>query len=93
MSKEKELPESDRKTNPDAGNTDPAETRNIEDIFQELETILSGMQDPEVTLEESFRLYEKGMKDIRSCSEQLDQIEKKMQVLTKDGSLEPFDAE
>lgn len=69
------------------------EKRNVEDIFRELEDILSGMQDPEVSLEESFRLYEKGMKDIHSCSTMLDQIEKKMQIIAEDGSLKPFDAE
>lgn len=69
------------------------DSRSIEAVFEELENILSGMQDPDVTLEESFRLYEKGMQDIKSCNKMLGQMEKRMEMLTEDGTLEPFEAE
>ena len=51
-----------------------ANARPLETIFTELDEILVKMQDPEVTLEESFVLYETGMKDIRQCNVLLDQI-------------------
>lgn len=68
-------------------------SRPLEEIFDELDGILEKMQDPEVTLEESFSLYEKGMKDIRHCTEQLDLIEKKMLQLSAEGEVTPFDGE
>ncbi len=70
-----------------------ANERPLETIFTELDEILVKMQDPEVTLEESFTLYETGMKDIRQCNVLLDQIEKKMLMLSKEGELTAFDGE
>lgn len=70
-----------------------ANARPLETIFTELDEILVKMQDPEVTLEESFVLYETGMKDIRQCNVLLDQIEKKMLMLSKEGELTAFDGE
>ena len=67
--------------------------RPIEEVFAELEKILDRMQDPQVTLQESFALYEKGVQDIQLCDELLDKIEKKMQILNQDGSLRPFEEE
>ena len=69
------------------------ENRPLEEIFAELDEILSKMRDPEVTLEDSFALYEYGMKDIKQCNILLDQIEKKMLLLSKDGELTAFDGE
>lgn len=68
-------------------------SRPLEEIFAELDEILVKMQDPEVTLEDSFALYESGMKDIRQCNALLDQIEKKMLMLSKEGELTAFDGE
>ena len=70
-----------------------AKNRPLEEIFAELDEILVKMQDPEVTLEDSFLLYESGMKDIKQCNILLDQIEKKMLMLSKEGELTAFDGE
>lgn len=63
----------------------------LEKLFARLDETVHRMQDDNVTMEESFRLYESGMKDIAACSRQLDQIEKKMMKLTSSGALEPLD--
>jgi exodeoxyribonuclease VII small subunit len=68
-------------------------TPELEELFEHLDTILKRMQEDQVTLDESFQLYEQGMKDIRTCTDILDGIEKKMLVLSGDGSMEPLDAE
>ncbi|NLC74231.1 MAG: exodeoxyribonuclease VII small subunit [Clostridiales bacterium] len=39
------------------------------------------MQDPAVTLEESFELYKRGMDLVRSCNERIDTVEKKVKIL------------
>ena len=55
----------------------------IEESFQELEGILEKLEDSESSLEESFAWFEKGMKLVKSCSAQIDQVEKKIIVLSE----------
>lgn len=62
----------------------------IEQSLGELQELLERMQDPELPLEEAFALYERGMRLARSCSERIDAVEKKVQKLSADGSLEDF---
>ncbi|MCD7981103.1 MAG: exodeoxyribonuclease VII small subunit [Clostridiales bacterium] len=64
--------------------------RPLEELFDDLDGILSAMGDREVTLEDAFSLYEKGMKKIRQCNEKLDLVEKKMLVIAQDGTEEIF---
>lgn len=63
----------------------------LEETFQELEQIIEKMQDREVTMEESFTLYEQGIRKLRYCNEKIDYVEKKMLVLDEQGELRPFD--
>lgn len=63
----------------------------LEELFRELDGILAGMEDREVSLEDAFSLYERGMKKIRQCNEKLDLVEKKMLVIAKDGTAVPFE--
>ena len=55
----------------------------IEESFQELERILEKLEDSESSLEESFRGFEQGMKLVKSCSAQIDQVEKQIIVLSE----------
>jgi exodeoxyribonuclease VII small subunit len=49
------------------------------------------MEDAELPLEESFRLYEDGVKRLKECSGEIDMIEKKVKLLSDDGSLEDME--
>lgn len=62
----------------------------LEKAFEELEQIIDKMNDREVSLEDSFQLYSEGTKLLKYCSEQLDTIEKKMLVLSEEGTLHEF---
>ena len=62
----------------------------LEEMFAHLDEILNNMEDPDISLEDAFSLYEQGMKDIRSCNEKLDLVEKKMMVIAEDGTEVPF---
>ena len=55
----------------------------IEESFAELENILEQLESSESSLEEYFRWFEKGMKLVKSCSDQIDQVEKKIIVLSE----------
>ncbi len=63
----------------------------LEDLFDELDEILAALDDREISLEDSFALYEKGMKKVRALNDRLDRVEKKMLVIAADGSEEPLD--
>ena len=45
------------------------------------------MDDGEVSLEESFTLYENGMKLVKEAGERIDLVEKKVRVLQENGTL------
>ena len=64
--------------------------QNIEEIFQELDAIANKMESGETSLEDSFRLYKKGMELLKSCNEKLDTVEKKMLQIDEDGNLSEF---
>ncbi|MCD7864535.1 MAG: exodeoxyribonuclease VII small subunit [Clostridiales bacterium] len=73
-------------------NEDTEENREmtLEELFADLDGILADMNDREVSLEDAFSLYEKGMRKIRLCNEKLDLVEKKMMVIAQDGAEEVF---
>ena len=64
--------------------------KNIEDVFQELDVIAEKMESSDTSLEDSFRLYKKGMELLKYCSGKLDTVEKKMLQMDEDGTLREF---
>ena len=59
----------------------------LEETFEQIETIIKQLESPEVTLDDSFRLYQAGVEKLKTCNLLLDTVEKKMQVMQTDGSL------
>ena len=55
----------------------------LEESFEQLETIIEQMKTGDMTLEDSFKKYEEGMKLIKNCSNSIDRVEKKRIVLEK----------
>nr|WP_295282935.1 exodeoxyribonuclease VII small subunit [uncultured Blautia sp.] len=64
--------------------------KGIEEVFQELDTIAEKLESGETSLEDSFRLYKKGMELLKYCSDRLDTVEKKMLQMDEDGTLREF---
>ncbi len=66
----------------------------FEDQLKEIETIVERLERGDVSLEESLKLFEKGVQLARSCQKALQEAEQKVQILTRgeDGSmrLEPL---
>lgn len=67
----------------------PEEERTLEEEFQELEQVLEVMEQ-EVTLEESFRLYHRGIDLLKACSDKIDRVEKQIQILDEEGESHGF---
>lgn len=70
--------------------TTDTQDKGIEEVFQELDTIAEKLESGETSLEDSFRLYKKGMDLLKYCSDRLDTVEKKMLQMDEDGTLREF---
>ncbi len=55
---------------------------NLEDALNDLEQIVSDLEDGKLTLEESLELFEKGVRLVRLCSSKLDTAEQRIESLT-----------
>lgn len=68
-----------------------AKAQTLEQSFEKLEQIIGNLQNGDVSLEDSFKLYNEGMKLIQNCNQQLDKVEKKIVVLNqKEGDEDEF---
>lgn len=63
---------------------------NLEEMFQDLERVIKDMENSDVTLEQSFDLYNRGMNILKECSRTIDEVEKKVLVLDEDGATHEF---
>lgn len=64
--------------------------QSLETVFSQLDGIVEQLESEEISLEESFGLYHKGMELLKVCNEKLDTIEKKMMVLDENGEQHEF---
>lgn len=62
----------------------------LEERFAAIEEILDHMEEPDVTLEQSFAMYRRGLEELNAANRMLDDFEKAMLVMAEDGSLEEF---
>lgn len=65
----------------------------IEQGFEEIEAILKKMESREISLEESFALYQRGMEQLKLCNDKIQKVEKQVMMLNEEGELEPLDEE
>ena len=54
----------------------------IEESFDELDAIVARLEDEKCPLEESFALYEKGMKLVKQLNESIDKVENRLKIIT-----------
>ena len=59
----------------------------IEETFCLLDGLLGRLEGDELTLEESFETYAKGLELVRRCRQSIDKVEKKVLVLEESGEL------
>ncbi len=61
------------------------ENKSLEEIFVELDHVVEKLEEPKVSLEDSFKLYHEGMELLKICNDKIDTVEKKMIVLEENG--------
>ena len=67
------------------------EQRTLEEKFSELEELLEQLEAEDISLEDAFAAYSKGMNVLKQCNEQIDRVEKQVMKLNEEGALEPLD--
>ncbi len=74
-----------------------AKARKFEDELRDLEEIVNRIDSGELSLEESISAFERGVALVKALNQKLDEVERKVELLTRDagGELraEPFESE
>lgn len=66
------------------------ETFSLEEAFMKLEETVAALEKEDITLEQSFAEYQKGMELLKRCNETIDKVEKKVLVLNENGEMDEF---
>lgn len=65
-------------------------TESLEELFETLDQVVERLEKEDITLEESFNLYQQGMELLKKCNETIDVVEKKVQLLDEKGGYHEF---
>ncbi len=63
----------------------------VEEAFAQIEDKIKALEADDITLEDSFKEYQEGMKLLKLCHEAIEEVEQKVQKIAEDGSLEDFE--
>ncbi|MCM1263361.1 MAG: exodeoxyribonuclease VII small subunit [Butyrivibrio sp.] len=63
----------------------------LEQAFEQIENTIENLEDENITLEDSFREYQQGMRLLKYCNEKIDMVEKKVLKINEDGELDELD--
>ena len=63
--------------------------KNFESALTELESLVTTLEDGKLSLERSLELFERGVKLSRYCHTKLEEAEKRIEVLTDQGEVQP----
>ena len=66
------------------------EELSLEEAFNMLDEITRSLEKEDISLEDSFSAYKKGMDLLKICNDKIDQVEKKVLVLNEEGGLDEF---
>lgn len=70
--------------------TEKEQVLSLEEAFVQIEEVIGCLEAEEITLEESFAQYNRGMALLAHCNETIDQVEKKVLKINEDGGLDEF---
>jgi exodeoxyribonuclease VII small subunit len=55
--------------------------KSLESSFEELSDIINRLEQDDVSLEDSFKLYQEGIKLLQHCNNSIDKVEKQLIIL------------
>ena len=62
----------------------------LEQMFEKIENLIETLEQDEISLEDSFKAYQEGMKLIKICNDKINKVEKQVLVLNENGELDEF---
>ena len=62
----------------------------IEESFAVLDGMVEDLESDDISLEDSFHIYEKGMKLLKELNARIDRVEKQMQLIDEEGRTGEF---
>lgn len=62
----------------------------LEQTFEKIEKLIETLEQDEISLEDSFKAYQEGMKLIKTCNDKINKVEKQVLVLNENGDLDEF---
>lgn len=62
----------------------------LEEAFAQIEEVIAHLETEEITLEQSFQEYNKGMLLLKHCNATIDQVEKKVLQINENGGFDEF---
>lgn len=70
--------------------TEQEQKLSLEEAFAQIEDVIAHLETEEITLEESFLEYNRGMRLLQHCNSAIDRVEKKVLQINEDGGLDEF---
>ena len=67
------------------------EERTLQEMLQTLDDAIRQLEADDISLEDSFLVYEQGMKLIKDCNDKIDRVEKKVLELNAEGTLQEME--
>lgn len=62
----------------------------LEDAFGQVEEVLNRLESEDTSLEESFKVYQEGMRLLKLCNDKIDHVEKQVLIMGEKGELNEF---
>ena len=62
----------------------------LNEAFAKLEEVTKRLESADISLEESFAVYQEGMQLLKYCNDSIDKVEKKVLMLNGEGTLDEF---
>lgn len=60
-----------------------SQEKSLEQVLSDVESIIQRMQQRDISLEDSFSLYQQGIEGLKLCNEKIDAVEKKLLLLNE----------
>lgn len=62
----------------------------LDEAFGQVEEVLNRLEAEDTTLENSFQMYQEGMRLLKICNDKIDRVEKQILVMDEKGELNEF---
>lgn len=67
------------------------EERTLQEMLKTLDEQIRALESEDISLEDSFLVYEQGMKLIKECNDKIDRVEKRVLELNAEGTLQEME--